>query len=235
MQKTVFYLVTRNIYLSVIPSLKSLLKNGNVDRVYILAEDDDIGVDLPAKVIVKDITEWKQRLLDADGPNFGCRWSYMVMMKCAICYMFPKLDRALTMDVDTIVHDDLSPLWDLPMNGVYFYGAREPYWTMRYGRDYVNAGVLMWNLKRMRKDGMAGKVLDRMNRHRYTFVEQDCLNEMCRGNIGVFDAAYNAGDWTATPTEPIRIRHYMATRGQWLFDPDVTKYGRMDWDEVFRK
>ena len=43
MTKIVFYLVTRNLYPKVIPSLKSLLKNGNVDEVIIMAEDRDIG------------------------------------------------------------------------------------------------------------------------------------------------------------------------------------------------
>jgi len=230
--KTVFYLMTRNIYMDVDPSLKSLLKNGNIDRVYILAEDNDIGFELPKKVIVKNISGWKQRL-DPNGPNFSCRWSYMVMMKVLISQMFPKLDRALTIDLDTIVRGDLSPLWEMDLDGYYFAGAREPFWTQRYGQDYVNAGVLMWNLVRMR-DGMADMLIDRMNKKQYTFVEQDCINETCWDRIKVIDAAYNAGDWTERPRSEIKIRHYMASKGLWKTEPEVLKYAKMTWEEVFR-
>ena len=58
--KVACYAATRNYYMNVFPSLKSLLRNGNVDRVYILAEDDDIGIDLPAKVIVKNVSHFPE-------------------------------------------------------------------------------------------------------------------------------------------------------------------------------
>lgn len=61
MQKVVCYFMTRNIYQDIVPSLMSLLRNGNVDKVYILAEDTDIGIDLPAKVTVWSVNHmnWK--------------------------------------------------------------------------------------------------------------------------------------------------------------------------------
>ena len=79
MTKSVCYTLSRNIYQDVIPSLKSLLKNGNIDWVYLVTEDDDVGFDLPDRVItVKvDPTSYFQ----PDGPNYNCRWTYMVLMK----------------------------------------------------------------------------------------------------------------------------------------------------------
>ena len=232
MKKTACYLATRNVYPQVAPSLKSLLKNGGVDRVYILAEDGDLGYDLPSKVIVKNISGWREQLLDPDGPNYNCKWTWMVMMKAALCKFFPE-ERMLSLDMDTAVRGDLSELWDMDLEGYYFAGAREPFWTKRYGRDYVNAGVLMWNLEMMR-DGTAEKALRAMNGIKYTFVEQDCLNEICAGKIKVIDAAYNAGDWTEPPGSEIRIRHYMASKGTWKAEPEIRGYAAMDWEEVFR-
>ena len=231
MQKEVMYFATRNIYENLLPSLKSLLKNGNVDRVWLLIEDSDIGFDLPGKVVCRNIRNWK-RWIDPNSPNAGNRWSYMVMLKVLTCRMFPKMHRALTLDVDTIVRGDLSPLWELPMEDLYFYGAREPYWTDRYGRDYVNAGVLMLNLDKMR-DGMADLVFAAMNTRKYTFVEQDALNEICAGKFGIMDAAYNAGEWTEPPKSEIRIRHYMARRGKYMQEAEMQEYSKMNWEEFF--
>lgn len=231
MQRVVCYLMTRNIYNDVLPSLKSLLKNGNVDKVYLLIEDDWVGFDLPDKVETFNISSWKAEL-NPDGPNMGCRWTYMVMLKVIICKMFPQLPRVLTLDVDTIVRGDLSPLWDLPIDDYYFAGAREPYWSHLLYRDYVNAGVLMWNLDKMR-NGTADQVLAALNYRKFSLVEQDALNEICWDRIYVMDAAYNAGDWTEKPRSEIRIRHYMASNGQWKFEQDVEEYRRMTWEEVF--
>lgn len=231
MTKTACYLLTRNIYTDVAASLKSLLKNGNVDRVYILAEDNDLGFDLPARVIVQDIRPWRDKLLDPNGPNYGSRWTYMVMMKVALCKIFPKHHRMLSLDVDTIVRGDLSELWELDLNQLCFAGVREPIWTQQYKRAYVNAGVLMWNLDTMRA-GMADRVIQAMNRTKYTFVEQDALNEHCTGKIRVIDAAYNAGDWTEPPRSEIKIRHYMASKGTWKAQNEVRTYADMTWEDV---
>ena len=230
MEKVVCYFMTRNIYQDIVPSLMSLLRNGNVDKVYILAEDTDIGIDLPAKVTVWSVNHMKH-LLDPDGPNYGCRWSYMVMMKALLCKIFPQLHRALTLDVDTIVRGDLSPLWEIDLEDYYFAGVREPFWSQRFHRDYVNAGVMMWNLDKMR-DGKVDEVLKAMNTRKFTFVEQDCLNELCWDRIKVIDSAYNAGDWTEQVKSEIVIRHYMASKGAWKLEPEVIRYGKMTWEEV---
>lgn len=232
MMKVACYAATRNYYLNVMPSLKSLLKNGNIDRVYILAEDDDIGVDLPAKVIVKNVSRWRDELLDKEGPNYNCKWSYMVMLKVVLCKIFPKHSRILWLDCDTIVRGDLSPLWDLDLEGLYFAGAREPYWTEKYQRSYVNAGVLMFNLEKMR--WIADKLIWVMNNQKFTFVEQDCLNYCCAGEFRIMDAAYNAGDWTEKTHGEIVIRHFMASKGMWKTEPEVRAYANMEWEEVFR-
>ena len=232
MQKIACYFMNRNVYTRVAASLKSLLKNGNIDRVYLFAEDDDLGFDLPSRVIVQDVSEYR-KLLDPDGPNYNCRWTYMILMKVLVCKMLPKASRALTLDLDTIVRGDLSGLWDLNLDNYYFAGVREPFWTQRLHRDYVNAGVLFWNLDKMR-DGMADHLLNVLNRMKYTFPEQDCLNDICRGRFLVINGIYNAGDWTEAPDGEIKIRHYMATKGLWAGEPEVVRYGRMSWEDVFR-
>ena len=232
-QKTVCYFMTRNLYRHVIASLNSLLMNGNIDRVELFIEDDDIGFDLPSKVVTFNVESWRDRL-DPTGPNYNNRWTYMVMLKPLLCRIMPRLHRALTLDVDTIVRGDLSPLWDIQFGDCVVAGVREPFWTERLHRDYVNAGVLFWNLDKMRA-GMADRILYKMNNQKLTFVEQDAINDCCRGRIKIIDAAYNAGDWTEQPKSEIKIRHYMASKGAWKAEPEVLTYAQKTWEQVLRK
>ena len=233
MQRVVCYLMTRNIYNDVLPSLKSLLKNGNVDRVYLLIEDDDIGFDLPDKVITMRVVP--SAYFRSDGPNYNSRWTYMVLMKTVMPYLFHKHKRILTLDVDTIVRGDLSPLWDLDMGDNYVAGAIEPYWVnQQQGTPYINAGVIMWNLEKYRGK-MCDTVIQSLNAEHWGLVEQACINSFCKGKILPIGPEWNAGDWTGMPPEDeIRLRHRMASRGPWKTEPEVEEYRAMSWEEALR-
>ena len=158
----------------------------------------------------------------------------MVLMKTVMPYLFPKHKRILTLDVDTIVRGDLSPLWDLDMGDNYVAGAIEPYWVnQQQGTPYINAGVIMWNLEKYRGK-MCDAVIRSLNAEHWGLVEQACINSLCKGKILPIGPEWNAGDWTGMPPEDeIRIRHRMASRGTWKTEPEVLHYGGMTWEEVF--
>ena len=165
MNRIACYFATRNIYPYVMPAVKSMLMNGGVDEIYVFAEDPYLGYPVPDYVYVTDVSgqEW----FDRKGPNYKCQWTYMVMMKAAACYLLPEADRALTMDVDTIVTGNLSDLWNIDMTGYCVAGCREPYKTGASMREYVNAGVLYWNLDMMRR-GNADRIIRAMNDRKHS-------------------------------------------------------------------
>lgn len=229
--KTVCYFLTRNLYRNVLPSLKSLLRNGYIDRVYLFIEDDDIGFDLPAKVITVNVSD--QLFFLRNGPNYNSPWTYMTLMKAVACWLLPNEHKVLTLDVDTIIQHNLHDLWELDLSRHCVAGSLEPYWTNMYKRDYVNAGVLMWNLDMMR-DGRAEKIVRALNEKYYTFNEQDCISEQLQGEILPMDSAYNFNRYVVPPnSEPIRILHF-AAYGQEAFrqQPETQIYAGMSWEEV---
>lgn len=232
MEKAVCYFLTRNIYKNVLPSLKSLMKNGNIDKVFMMIEDDEIGFWLPENVKTVNVSRWKEEL-DPAGPNYLCRWSYMVMMKVMLSRMFPRRKRILSLDVDTIVMDDISDMWKLDISDKYFAGAREWYWTRAYGRDCINAGVLLWNLEKMR-DGMTDRVLEAMNTKKYNFVEQDALSEVCTGKFRIMDSVYNCTKWTDMPSGPPKIMHFAAYKEKFFEQQIVKQYMDMTWEEALK-
>jgi len=54
--KVAAYSGTRNVYYRMIPAVKSLLKNSDVDKVYLLIEDDIFPYDLPDKIVPINIS-----------------------------------------------------------------------------------------------------------------------------------------------------------------------------------
>ena len=204
--KAACYCGTRNLYDDMIPAVKSLLANSDVDRVYLLIEDDVFPYKFPPKVETINVSG--QPYFKHDGPNYNQGWTYMVLMRAALHRVFPTISRILSLDVDTIVAKDISELWDLPIDDYYLAAAKEPY-KSRY-QTYVNCGVMLLNLDRLR-DGKGDELIDALNTQRYGFNEQDCIAERCQGGIYVMPSDYNANNYTE-PTSTPKIVHFAAIK-----------------------
>ena len=215
--RIVVYAGTRNVYPQMYTSLKSLLINNEMDRVYLMIEDDEFPVKLPR---TKVINVSNQKFFQPGGMNYNTPWTWMVMMKAAL----PKLLKehvVLSLDCDTFVVGDISPLWDLPLKEYYLAGGAEP--DKSLNSLYVNMGVALFNLAKLRKDGMADRIIDTLNRQPFAFAEQDCINECCRGQILEFPPEYNVHRWAKqTDKEPVII-HY-AGYGDWRQTPEYKKF-----------
>ena len=198
-----------------IPAVHSLVKNSDVDKIYVLIEDDVFPYDLP----VEAINVSRQQFFRDDGPNYHCIWSYMALMRAALHRVFPQYDKILSLDVDTIVDKDISGLWDLPIDNFYLGGVKEPVKSQQ--NLYVNAGVMLLNLKKLR-DGKGDEIIETLNTRKFTWPEQDCINLLCAGHIYEMSPEYNWNDWT-TQTETPKILHF-AGKKNYLNLPIVEKY-----------
>ena len=231
--KTVVYGATRNLYRNLIPCVNSVLRNGNVDEVVLMIEDDAFPYRLPNRV--RTINVSGQKWFKPNSPNYESRWTYMVLMKLAVSKVFPDYDKVLVLDCDTIVEGDLSPLWELDMTD-YYYGAvpqtretyPEPY--NKEGEDfvYINAGSLFCNLDKLRKDRKDDELIEAINSRPFTWIEQDCISEMCQGGIRVLPGRYNRSDFT--PYDQVYIVRHFAADKQWRHTAIAQAY---DAEEIY--
>lgn len=225
--KAACYFATKNYYKYIGASLKSLLLHSDVDKVYILAEDDDVGMKLPDKVEVRNISG--QEYFKKDGPNYNNMWAWIVLMRAALPKLFPEHDRILTLDFDTLVVSDISNLWNIPMGKNYVAGVIDiP--LAAANPNYINAGVVLWNLSQLR-DGMCDKLIRTLNTKAYRYPEQDAINDLCKDRIYLLNGAYNSGSFTKTNGSP-KILHF-AGQGirKYLMDPRVKEYDEIPWED----
>jgi len=75
----------------------------------------------------------------------------MVLLRAAYSKIFPNLDRILSIDMDTIVNENISDLWDLDLTNYYIAAVEETELSEEEG-SYFNMGVAMLNLKKIRED-----------------------------------------------------------------------------------
>ena len=231
MKKYVVYCMTRNLYRMVVPSLKSLLAQNQIDKVFLLTEDDDVGFWLPDNVKVINVTN--QQYFRKNGPNYNTKYTYMALMRIALPFILPDVDMVLSLDLDTIVMGDLSELWDIPMKGKVIAGSIEPYLTEQKRYNYINFGVVMLNLKEMR-DGTANRLIWLLNEEEYLYPEQDCVNEeIPEDRKVILSNAYNFSPFSGDAICIPKIIHFAAFGAERFKEQEIVcQWGAKPWDEV---
>ena len=195
-----------------------------------LIEDAAFPRELPDIVRCHDVSG--QTFFPRGGANWNTPYTYMVMMRAALCHVLTDVNVVLSLDTDTIAVRDCSGVWDTPHDGCYFAATHEKWANCRPGLMYCNVGVALYDLAMLR-DGKADEVIGVLNGHYFRWPEQDALNYLCQGRIAPMPPEYNGCPWTDDATEPDRIVHY-AARDDWRGEPPVAMYRDMTWDEAMR-
>ena len=236
--KVAVYTGTRNLYPMMVPAVKSLLINSDVDEIWLFIEDDEFPKEYELPDIVKTRNVKDQTYFPKDGPNMKSRFSYMALMRAALPYEFPDLDRILSLDVDTFAVKDISDLWDLPLLDKYYFAAcKEPdasfYYSKKNGTKYLytNVGVCLQNLKKLR-DGKCDQIIKELNTNEYKYVDQDVMNFLCQGEIYDMPSKYNGCGFTIACDNP-SIAHYAGDK-VWFDKPMVAHYMDIPWDQIMK-
>lgn len=225
MRKVVVYAGNRAVYRKMEVAAKSLVWNSPVDRVWLLTENA-FPSPMPGKIRVMNVSG--QTFFPESGPNYRSDWSYMTLMRCALAKMFPDEERVLWLDIDTIVCGDISPLFEMDMDGYCFAGVMEPGKSIDIFR-YINAGVLLCNLEEIRRIGKDDELIELINRRPLVYPDQDAINLYCQGYIRTVGGEWNASDYTVRG-DGRKIIHF-AARNDFEDSPEFRLYDGKGWPE----
>lgn len=128
-------------------------------------------------------------------------WNKIVLARLLIGKILPKkVERVLYLDGDTIVRGNLEKLWNIDLKGNVLGMSIEP--TINKERKkilnlekypYYNAGVLLVDLKKWRKDRTEKKILDFYKLHNGNLFanDQDAINGSLKDEIYTISPKYN--------------------------------------------
>ena len=89
--------------------------------------------------------------------------------------LLPLPDKLLYLDADIMVCKDIGLLYDLDVEAVEYAAARDHYGKYLVNPGYINAGVLLFNMKRCRKTGIFEKARALIRTKKLMFADQSAL------------------------------------------------------------
>lgn len=150
-----------------------------------------------------------------------------------IADLLPDESKALYLDLDTLVLKDISNLYNINIDKYYIAGSNKNYFTSEFpgyktmiglseNSTYINAGVILFNLSMIQRDGMTQKLFENTLKKKdvIRIQDQDIINITFAGKIKDFDCKYN---YTTSDrrghsrnNEDIIIVHFNTANKPWL-------------------
>lgn len=84
-------------------------------------------------------------------------------------------DKILYLDIDIMFNRDIRLLYDIDIASVEYAAARDHYGKYLISPNYVNAGVLLFNLAEMRRTGLLEKARDLIKTKKLVFADQSAI------------------------------------------------------------
>lgn len=227
-------------------ALNSAVKNSSADRKYkaiVLHENlSDANIkklkSLETENFQIELTPMKANfevLDDRMSNRLRCDYfTLTIYFRLFIPAMFPEYDKGIYIDSDVVLTDDIAKLFDTDI-GDNFIGACNDLsiadipplvaYTENAvgvkGKEYINSGVLLMNLKKMRECDFEGHFLNLLNTYHFDSIapDQDYINAMCNGKIYYLDEVWDAMPNEAKPPiKDTKIIHYNLFSKPWCYD-----------------
>ena len=220
-------------------SIVSVLENNKDEQFhfFILSRDFSSKSKQQVEKLKKKYKNWEISYICPDEnlfKNLKLNIPYITIetyFRYVIADIAPKLDKVLYLDADLAVNGSLKNLWNIPLEGFYAAGVRDlciekegHKAKIGFKEDdlYVNAGVLLLNLKKIREDNMVQKLFENTENltGKIKYQDQDVINITFKNKIKEIDSIYNFTSENVRAERPKRkdavVIHYTGQKKPWM-------------------
>lgn len=84
-------------------------------------------------------------------------------------------DKILYLDIDMMAGDDISKLYNIDVSEYEYAAVKEKYGSVLLYPDYINAGMLLLNMKKIKETKLLEKARDLIKNKKMLFADQDAI------------------------------------------------------------
>lgn len=84
-------------------------------------------------------------------------------------------DKILYLDIDMMANDDISKLYNIDISEYEYAAVKEKYGSIFIWPDYINAGMLLLNMKKIKETKLLEKARNLIKTKKMLFADQDAI------------------------------------------------------------
>ena len=156
---------------------------------------------------------------------------------------FPQYDKAIYLDCDVILLNDIAKLYDTDVSD-YLVGAvyeqntdRSPVFTSYVEEiigiphnTYFNSGVMVMNLAKFREEKVQEKFLWMLDKYHFDSLapDQEYLNVICHGKVKYLPNGWNKHSFPEPPEGKLNLCHFALSNKPWHYTETIN--GEYFWE-----
>lgn len=140
------------------------------------------AVNSQSKVHLVDISDMFAKEM-LNGTNMTTHYTPYIFLRLFADEINELPDKVLYLDADLVIYNDIKELYDININEYDFAAAKDYFgkWFIDY--KYMNSGVLLMNLKRMRSSGVLAECRQMCKVKKMLLPDQTALNVKCKSKL----------------------------------------------------
>lgn len=208
----VIFGIDKSYILQAFVVIHSILRNSKENFHFIILTKDEIvkEADELCEILHKfyDNFSFSIKRIDenafSDATIFNSHLSQAAFYRLLISQLVLEYDKCIYLDCDVLVNGNLKELFEVCIEDYYLAAVKDCHIISDSSKitkhqiqlgipsveNYINSGVLIMNLRKMRKDCLVDKFLEQAKK-KNLFEDQDVLNFCCYGLIKILPIKYN--------------------------------------------
>lgn len=126
------------------------------------------------KIIKIDVTDIYEREF-SNCPNEQCYCSPYTLLRLFMDLIPEIPDKILYLDVDLLFNREIELLYNIDLEGYEYAAARDHYGKYTIHPNYINAGVLLFNMAEAKRTGLFQKARELIKTKKLLFADQSAI------------------------------------------------------------
>ena len=250
---------TENWYHYLMVDIYSLITTTkNIKKIYLLLSTndskqipylDDIMNKYKIEIILVNIKDFLEEKINKITFNGNTPYTSFCFSKILLSN-FVREDKVLYIDTDAIVRKDISNVWKYDISNYYVAGVKDigieergNLDELNYSGKYINSGFVLFNLKKIREDGIEDKWFDVISNRKLRFPDQDAINLVCANKIlylpQMYNVCYGVTQYIAN-YDLAKVFHFAGIKEDWVvnfymseewYDAEEKFYNEFGWEK----
>lgn len=157
----------------------------SLDKEYVAIPQSDLDfierelkrVNTSSKIIRVDVRNIFDRKL-ATCKNLANRYTPYALLRLLLDEIPEIPEKVLYLDTDTVINKNISDLYATDIQNFEYAAVKDRYGRFFFNPWYCNTGVLLLNMKKIRKTGLFSKVVRLLNAKKVFLSDQTGINKM---------------------------------------------------------